>query len=168
MGTIEGNLSERDIELMYEAARVATESRAGGNHPFGALLADKEGNILLEQENEVVSDHNDCAHAETMLLMAASRKYDRDFLQGCTLYTTIEPCAMCTGALYWANVGRLVYALSEEELLALTGSNEENPTFSLPSRDVIDKGQKDIVVVGPISNKELSDRIVKDHIGFWD
>ena len=168
MATIEGKVTKRDIELMYEAARVATESRAGGNHPFGALLTDKDGNILLEQENEVVSEHNDCGHAETMLLMRASKKYERDFLKECTLYTTIEPCAMCTGALYWANVGRLVYALSEEDLLSLTGSNEENPTFSLPSRDVINKGQKDIVVVGPIDDKELRDRIVKDHLGFWD
>ncbi len=168
MATVEGKVTKRDIELMYEAARVATESRAGGNHPFGALLADKDGNILLEQENEVVSEHNDCGHAETMLLMRASKKYERDFLKECTLYTTIEPCAMCTGALYWANVGRLVFALSEEDLLSLTGSNEENPTFSLPSRDVINKGQKDIIVVGPIDDKELSNRIVKDHLGFWD
>lgn len=168
MATIEGTVTKKDIEIMYEAARVATESRKGGNHPFGAILADKDGTILLEQENEVVTDHNDCAHAETALLIRASKKYSRDFLATCTLYTTIEPCAMCTGALYWTNVGRLVYALSEELLLELTGSNEENPTLSLPSREVIDRGQKDIIVVGPIDDKELSDRIVQDHIGFWD
>lgn len=168
MATIEGELTIRDIELVYESARVATESRAGGNHPFGALLADKDGNILLEQENEVVSGHNDCGHAETLLLIRASQKYERDFLKACTLYTTIEPCAMCTGALYWANVGRLVYALSEEDLLSLTGSNEENPTLNLPSRQVIDRGQKDITVVGPIKDEALAQRIVQDHIGFWD
>lgn len=168
MATIEGTVTKKDIEIMYEAARVATESRKGGNHPFGAILADKDGTILLEQENEVVTEHNDCGHAETALLIRASKKYSRDFLATCTLYTTIEPCAMCTGALYWTNVGRLVYALSEELLLELTGSNEENPTLSLPSREVIDRGQKDIIVVGPIDDKELSDRIVQDHIGFWD
>jgi len=168
MATIEGKVTQRDIELMYETARVATESRAGGNHPFGAILADKDGNILLEQENEVVTEHNDCGHAETALLIRASKKYSREFLSTCTLYTTIEPCAMCTGALYWANVGRLVYSLSEEMLLELTGSNPENPTFSLPSREVIDRGQKEIEVVGPIDDKELSARIIQDHIGFWD
>ncbi|NCB03020.1 MAG: nucleoside deaminase [Spirochaetia bacterium] len=168
MATIEGELTIRDIELVYESARVSTESRAGGNHPFGAVLADKDGNILLEQENEVVSGHNDCGHAETALLIRASKKYERDFLKDCTLYTTIEPCAMCTGALYWTNVGRLVYALSEEDLLSLTGSNEENPTLNLPSRQVIDRGQKDITVVGPIKDEALAQRIVQDHIGFWD
>ncbi len=168
MATIEGTLTKRDIEIMYEAARVASESKGEGNHPFGAILADKDGKIVMEQGNEVVTDHNDCAHAETALLIRASKKYSREFLATCTLYTTIEPCAMCTGALYWTNVGRLVFALSEELLLELTGSNEENPTLSLPSREVIDRGQKDIIVVGPIDDKELRERIVQDHIGFWD
>jgi len=75
---------------------------------------------------------------------------------------------MCTGALYWANVRRLVYALTEKTLLELTGSNEENPTFSLPSRDVIDHGQKEITVVGPVDDDALRERIIQDHIGFWD
>lgn len=168
MGTVEGNVSARDIELLYETARIARESRASGNHPFGALLADKEGNILLEQMNTVVTEHNDCGHAETELLIRASKKFERDFLNECTLYTSIEPCAMCTGALYWSNVGRLVYSLSEEQLLSLTGSNPENPTFSLPCREVINKGQKDIEVIGPVSDDELAERIVEDHRGFWD
>ncbi|MDC7245251.1 MAG: nucleoside deaminase [Sphaerochaetaceae bacterium] len=168
MGTVEGTITERDIELLYESAEVATLSRAQGNHPFGALLADREGHILMTQGNEVVTEHNDCGHAETALLFRASKEYSRDFLSECTLYTTIEPCVMCTGALYWANVGRLVYGLTEHTLLELTGSNEENPTFSLPCRSVIDHGQKDIIVVGPVDDKSLRDRILKDHIGFWD
>ena len=168
MGTIEGKVTTRDIELLYEAARIATQSRAEGNHPFGALLADKEGNILLEQGNEVVTEHNDCGHAETALLIRASKAYSREFLAECTLYTTIEPCVMCSGALYWANVRRLVFALTEEKLLELTGSNPENPTFDLPSRQVIDKGQKDIIVVGPVEDNALSERIISDHLGFWD
>jgi tRNA(Arg) A34 adenosine deaminase TadA len=168
MGTIEGKITQRDIELLYRAAEIATQARAGGNHPFGALLADKEGKILLEQGNEVVTDHNDCAHAETALLIRASKAYSREFLSECTLYTTIEPCVMCSGALYWSNVHRLVYALTEETLLELTGSNPENPTFSLPSRTVINHGQKDIVVVGPVEDEMLQERIIKDHRGFWE
>ncbi|MFW5485541.1 MAG: nucleoside deaminase, partial [Spirochaetaceae bacterium JB067] len=122
MGTVEGTITERDIELLYESAEVATLSRAQGNHPFGALLADREGHILMTQGNEVVTEHNDCGHAETALLFRASKEYSRDFLSECTLYTTIEPCVMCTRALYWANVGRLVYGLTEHTLLELTGS----------------------------------------------
>ncbi|PKL11768.1 MAG: tRNA-specific adenosine deaminase [Spirochaetae bacterium HGW-Spirochaetae-8] len=168
MGAISQPYTRRDIELLYETARIATESRDAGNHPFGALLADPQGKILMEKGNEVVSTHNDCGHAETMLLMSASKAYDRAFLATCSLYTSIEPCAMCTGALYWSNVGRLVYALTEERLLEMTGSNPENPTFNLPCRVVLDHGQKDIVVVGPVEDADLEDRIVADHIGFWD
>ena len=168
MGAISQPHTRRDIELLYETARIATESRDGGNHPFGALLADAQGKILMEQGNEVVSTHNDCGHAETMLLMRASKAYDRAFLATCSLYTSIEPCAMCTGALYWSNVGRLVYALTEERLLEMTGSNPENPTFNLPSRVVINHGQKEIVVVGPVDDADLEERIVADHTGFWD
>jgi tRNA(Arg) A34 adenosine deaminase TadA len=168
MAVITEEATEKDIGLLYETARIATESRKVGNHPFGALLADGDCTILMEQPNEVVSTHNDCAHAETMLLMKASQAYDRDFLSGCTLYTSIEPCAMCSGALYWANVGRLVYGLTEHRLLEMTADNPENPTFSLPCREVLERGQKDIVVVGPVEDAELEKRIVEDHKGFWD
>jgi len=168
MGVITQDPTLRDIQLLYETARIATESRAGGNHPFGALLADAQGNILMEQPNNVVTGHNDCGHAETLLLIRASQTYERDFLATCSLYTSIEPCAMCTGALYWANVGRLVYGLTEYTLLELTGDNPENPTFDLPCREVLERGQKAIVVVGPVQDAALENRIVQDHKGFWD
>ncbi|MFA7642693.1 MAG: nucleoside deaminase [Sphaerochaetaceae bacterium] len=158
----------KDIELLYETARIAAQSRRDGNHPFGALLADRDGNILMEQANEVVSTHNDCGHAETMLLMRAAKAYDREFLATCSLYTSVEPCVMCSGALYWANVGRLVYALTESKLLGMTGGNPENPTFDLPCKEVLAHGQKDIVIVGPVDDAALIARIVHDHEGFWD
>lgn len=168
MGFITQEPDQRDIELLFETARIASEARACGNHPFGALLADAQGTILLEQPNEVVTGHNDCAHAETMLLMRASKAYDREFLSSCSLYTSIEPCAMCTGALYWAHVGRLVYGVTESMLLEMTGDNPENPTFDLPCREVLSRGQKHIVVVGPVEDPDLVKRIIADHIGFWD
>ena len=167
MAVISVEPTEMDIKLLFETARIASESRESGNHPFGALLADSEGNILMEQGNEVVADHNDCAHAETLLLFRASRAYDRDYLATCSLYTSVEPCAMCSGALYWSNVGRLVFGLTESLLLEMTGDNPENPTFDLPCRDVLGRGQKDVVVVGPVADPALQQRIVRDHEGFW-
>lgn len=74
---------------------------------------------------------------------------------------------MCTGALYWTNVGRLVYGASEKDLLRFTWDNEENPTFSLSSRDVVAHGQKDIVIEGPVDDEELLKEICRDHIDFW-
>jgi tRNA(Arg) A34 adenosine deaminase TadA len=70
---------------------------------------------------------------------------------------------MCAGAIYWANIGRVVYGLSERRLLSLTGSNAENPTFSLPCREVFERGQRRVEILGPL----LEDEAVKPQEGFW-
>lgn len=167
MGTITAEPTKKDIELLYRTAQIATEARAAGNHPFGALLTDADGTIILEQGNVVKTKLNACGHAETMLLMWASQLYSRNFLATCSLYASVEPCAMCSGALYWTNVGRLVYGISEQQLLAMTKSNPKNPTLDLPCREVFARGQKDIVVIGPIEDAALIKRICKDHAHFW-
>ena len=74
---------------------------------------------------------------------------------------------MCTGALYWTNVGRLVFGATEKDLLKFTGANEENPTFSLSSREVISRGQKEIKIEGPADDEGLLAEICRDHIDFW-
>lgn len=75
---------------------------------------------------------------------------------------------MCTGAIYWGNVGRIVYGISEKKLLELTGSDAENPTFDMPCREIIAKGQKSIEVIGPIADDDLAKEIIKPHIGYWN
>lgn len=141
-------------------------AREAGNTPFGALLVDAEGNIILEQGNIEITEKICTGHAEATLAAKASHEFDKPFLWTCTLYTTAEPCAMCAGAIYWANIGRVVYGITERRLLELTGSNEQNPTFDLPCRDVFARGQKDITVIGPIAEVEVE--AAKVHEGFWD
>ena len=150
---------------LKEANEVAKESVAAGNHPFGAILVGPDGTILLRQGNLEVTENCSIGHAETMLFEKAGHLYDKKFLWDCTMYTTVEPCVMCCGAGYWTNVGTMVYGVSESKLLELTGDNEHNPTFSLPSRDVFAKGQKDITVIGPF--KELEEEIIEPHINYW-
>ena len=168
MAVIDQKLTEKDIELLREAAAEGRKAKAAGNHPFGAVLTDSEGRIILRARNTVTTEHNDCGHAETNLMIAASKKYSREFLEGCSLYTSVEPCAMCSGAAYWTNVRRVVYGISEHQLLELTGDDPENQTFALPCREVFERGQKDIIVAGPAEDKELLDLIVEDHKGFWE
>lgn len=159
--------NQDDIRLLYETVRIAHQAKEKGNHPFGALLADKMGNILLEQEN----DHTEggpAMHAETALMLKAGKLYTPEFLAECSLYTSAEPCVMCTGAMYWTNVRRLVFGITETQLLQLTGSDEQNPTFDLPSDRVLAYGQKDMVVVGPVKDEALIEAIVADHKGFWN
>ena len=154
-----------DIRYLRQAVAVSRRSRDHGNTPFGALLVSSEGEILLEQENIEITESNCTGHAETTLMEKASKLYSKEFLWQCSLYTTAEPCAMCAGAIYWGHVGRVVYGISETRLLALTGDNEQNPTFDLPCREVFARGQKKIEVLGPFP--ELEQEIVAVHEGYW-
>ncbi len=155
-----------DEYYLKRAIEVSKSSRENGNTPFGAILVGPDGEILLEQENIEITTHKCTGHAETALAEAAGLKYSKDFLWKCTLYTSAEPCAMCTGAIYWANIGRIVYAMTEKRLLELTGSNEQNPTFSMPCREILARGQKPISVRGPFPNLEVEAAEV--HKGYWD
>jgi len=132
-----------------------------GHHPFGALLVAPDGEtVLLEQRN--VDSVN---HAEAVLARDAARQYAAEMLWGCTLYTTVEPCAMCAGTQYWAHIGQLVYGLSERRLLQLTGNHAENPTLDLPCREVFARGQKAMQVWGPVADVE--EEIAALHRSFW-
>ena len=154
------------VDHLRRAVEVSRQARANGNTPFGAILVDADGNVLLEQENIEITERICTGHAEATLAARASQQYDKDFLWGTTMYTTAEPCAMCSGATYWANIGRVVYAMTEVRLLELTGSNEQNPTFSLPCRTVFAAGQKDITVLGPFP--EVEQEAADVHQGYWD
>ena len=151
---------------LKRAIEISRESRESGNTPFGALLVDQDGNILMEQQNIEITEKICTGHAEATLAARASHEYSRDFLKNCTLYTTAEPCAMCAGAVYWANIGRVVYGITERRLLELTGSNEQNPTFDLPCREVFARGQRKIEVIGPFP--EVEKDAVRVHEGYWD
>ncbi len=151
-----------DLMFIRAAISVAHKSRENGNHPFGALLVDDNGNILLEAENTVVTEKDCTGHAETNLMREVSRKYERDFLARCTLYTSTEPCPMCSGAIFWGNVRRVVYGLSEKHLYKMIGDNTEEVLY-LPCREVFRRGWKSIEVVGPVLEEEAR----KVHEDFW-
>ena len=70
---------------------------------------------------------------------------------------------MCAGAIYWTGIGRVVFALAEQELLEFTGNDEQNPTLDLPCREVFARGQKRIAVAGPL----LEDEARTVHEKFW-
>jgi len=150
---------------LKRAIEVSRKARAAGNTPFGAILVNSDGEIVLEQQNIEITEKCCTGHAETTLANRASHEFDKNYLWDCTLYTTAEPCCMCAGAIYWANIGQVVYAMTEERLLELTSDNEQNPTFNLPCRDVFARGQKDIKVIGPFPS--LEEEVAEVHMGFW-
>lgn len=154
---------EKDLELIRRTIEIAMRSRAGGNHPFGALLTGPDGEILMEAENTCGTLGDRTGHAERNLMTEASMLYDDSFLATCSMYTSAEPCAMCSGSVYWAGVGRVVYGLSEKALKDLIGPDPENLTMELPCRNVFSAGQRTVEVVGPL----IEDEARPVHEGFW-
>jgi tRNA(Arg) A34 adenosine deaminase TadA len=146
---------------LRQANAIAQAALDAGHHPFGALLVAPDGmTVLLEQGNVDAVNH-----AEAVLARTAAARFSEAYLRGCTLVTTVEPCAMCAGTQYWAGIGRLVFGMSERALLALTGAHPENPTLDLPCREVFARGQKAIDVVGPVA--EVEEEIAALHRSFW-
>ena len=153
---------EQMLRHLRRSNEIAQEVKDAGRHPFGAVLVAADGvTVLMEQGNI-----NTVRHAEIELARNAAEKYSPEFLWGCTLVTNFEPCAMCAGGIYWANIGAIVYGVSEEKLLGITGDHEENMTLNLPCRTVIGSGQKDIRIDGPF--EEVEAETIKLHEGIWD
>ncbi len=150
-------------QLLLQAIEIARDARAHGNHPFGALLADLDGRVLLTAENTVVTTHDATGHAETNLVRTATVAYAPEELADTTLYTSTEPCAMCAGAIYWSGITTVIYALAETTLHELTGNDPKNPTLALPCRAVFDAGRRHITVAGPFNLAEAR----QVHAGFW-
>ena len=97
------------LDLAVEQARLAREA---GNHPFGAVLADADGMVVLSAQNTVVTDSDVTGHAESNLVRLASQTLGRD-LRGYSLYTSTEPCAMCAGAMVLARLDALVFGADD-------------------------------------------------------
>jgi tRNA(Arg) A34 adenosine deaminase TadA len=159
-----GCTNAHDDDLLRRTFAVAKRAQDHGMHPFGALLAGPDCDVLREQENGYMPDRDMTAHAERLLASAASKKYRPKQLALCTMYMSAEPCAMCAGAIYWAGIGRIVYGLSEKRLKEITGNHAENPTLELPCRAVFAAGQRKVEVIGPL----LEDEAAALHAGAWD
>lgn len=157
-------VSVQDLGYLRRAIELAAEARAGGRHPFGSLIVDGRGEVVVEARNNAVLPMGDpTQHAELVACKEVAPLLSLEELAGCTLYTSTEPCAMCAGAIYWTGIGRVVYALPEQGLMRYTGSHEENPTLDLPCREVFARGQRPVAVAGPA----LEDEAGAVHEGFW-
>ena len=152
---------EQVTRHLRRANEVARYAMSQGRHPFGAILVAPDGETVLAEQGNVDTVN----HAESTLARNAAASLAPDYLWQCTLVTTVEPCAMCAGTQYWANIGRLVYGMTERRLLQLTGSHTENPTMDMPCRSVFAAGQKPVEVVGPVAAMEAE--IAALHQSFW-
>jgi tRNA(Arg) A34 adenosine deaminase TadA len=156
-------ISPTDEQHLARAIAVARAARAGGNHPFGAILV-TAGGTVLEGRNSVVTGNDPTGHAETNLVRLAGALLSQTELRSSTLYTSTEPCAMCAGAIYWAGIGRVAYALPEQALGAMVPEQDGEATLDLPCREVFARGGDTVLVAGPA----LIEAAAEVHRGFWD
>ena len=143
-------------DLLRAALAVAKRSLDKGNLPFGCLLADPSGTILEEGENTVVTDNDPIAHCEINLVHRLAGKYEPAFLNTCTLYASTEPCPMCTGAIYWSGIGRIVYALGKDQYHRISGTTNPHYVFDLPARELLQSGGRRVEVTGPALEEEAA------------
>ena len=103
-----------DAAFMARAMELARAAAEAGEAPIGAVIVDPEsGEIVAEAHNAPIAEHDPTAHAEIRALRAAARARGNYRLTGLTLYVTLEPCAMCAGAISHARIGRVVYGASD-------------------------------------------------------
>lgn len=129
---------------MALAIAASRQARAAGDNPFGATLVSPQGQILLTSRNTQNTTGDCTAHAELVLVREATAQLGADSLRGATVYASGEPCAMCSGAMFWAGISRVVFAASTQDIGDALGGP------SLPARcaDILHAAEPRVTVQG--------------------
>mmetsp|Transcript_69086 Transcript_69086/g.131805 ORF Transcript_69086/g.131805 Transcript_69086/m.131805 type:complete len:536 (+) Transcript_69086:41-1648(+) len=143
---------------MRRAIDLSRSAVSKGNRPFGAVLVDEKGNIVLEAENRVASSGGDVtAHAETELVRKMCASIPGPKRATCTLYTSTEPCVMCAGSIFWSGVGKVVYACSASAMADIAGKGGwDIPNF-------LSESPRKIAIEGPF----LQEEALAVHRSYW-
>jgi len=117
-------ITAADHEPMRQAIEASREAVAEGNMPFGATLVSPEGSLLWTARNNQITRGDCTGHAELVLVREATAKLGADALRGGTVYASGEPCAMCSGAMFWAGIRRVVFAASQQDIIDALGGEQ--------------------------------------------
>lgn len=145
-----------DERHLRDALAHAHGARTEGNHPFGAVIV-VDGAAIARARNSVVTGRDATAHAEMNALRVVATA-PPEHLARATLYASTEPCVMCSGAIYWVGIGRVVYGCSAGALARLAGES-----LLVPCRTIFARGAREVAVIGPL----LEDEATAAHRGFW-
>ncbi|MFD6876341.1 MULTISPECIES: nucleoside deaminase [unclassified Streptomyces] len=121
-------ITTADEELLRRAIDIAAHAVTLGDAPYGSLLAGPDGTVLAEAHNTVRRDNDISAHPELKLAVWAARELGPQAAARTTMYTSCEPCGMCAGGIVRSGLGRVVYALSTEQLIELNPQSGAWPT----------------------------------------
>lgn len=161
--TTAATLNERDGAYLRQAIGWARVARERGNRPFGAVVIADDGRVLAEAWCNT-GETGDCTgHAETNAVRQLSPVVDRETLSRATLYSSAEPCVMCAGAIFWSNIGRVVFGIDAVSLRVFRGERAEQRDAELSCRDVFAASPHRIECIGP----SLLDEASEPHRGFW-
>ena len=159
----EVTLDARDGRYLRQAIAWSRVARDRGNRPFGAVVVADDGRVLAEAWCNT-SETGDCTgHAETNAVRQLSPVVDRETLSRATLYSSAEPCVMCAGAIYWSNIGRVVYGIDAVRLRVFRGERLDQRDAELSCRDVFDASPRAIDCLGPALIAQAS----ASHQGGW-
>lgn len=141
--------SALDLEWMRLAIEASAKAVRAGDMPFGAALA--KGDALLHVAGNDQNTARDLTgHAEVALLRQAAARHGKGALAGATVYASGEPCAMCTGALFWAGVARVVFAASTPDIIAILGG----AALPIGTAEVLVGASPAVRVEGPLLRDE--------------
>jgi len=137
-----------DVRFLREAIKESKKSRDQGNDPFGAVLVNG-GKIVARSGDISVKLSDPTHHAELHLISTYCRKNKIFSLEGYTLYTSTEPCIMCSGAIHWSRISKVVFGVSQETLKTTSGGNRK------PScKQLLSYGGQQRIVIGPLLEDE--------------
>ena len=148
----------KDQEFMKRAIELSKLAVEHGNEPFGAVLV-KDDQIVFENENQIHTASDPTFHAELGLIRRFCSQEKVDDLHEYTLYTSCEPCFMCSGAMVWSKLGRMVYAASNKDLEATM--NKEGCNCSQITFDEMHRGPK--VTAGVLRDESV--KVLKTYFG---
>ena len=108
--------TDKDQYFMQRAIELAEKGmNSGAGGPFGAVVVNSAGEIVGEGHNQVTTSNDPTAHAEVVAIRNACKNLNDFQLEGCTIYTSCEPCPMCLGAIYWARPARIIFGCSRQD-----------------------------------------------------
>ncbi|MBD1839845.1 nucleoside deaminase [Coleofasciculus sp. FACHB-64] len=128
--------------------KIALEEAKLGDAPYGAVIV-KDNQVIIKAHNTVETDNDPTAHAELNAIRCLTKEIKNPSLEGYTLYTTCEPCPMCTTACIWAGISEIIFGASIQDLI-----EAGVPQLDLSSEEIIKKGSKRIKVTKGILKEE--------------
>lgn len=145
-----------DIDYLNRATALAEEAFARGDDGFASILVGPDGEIVMEESNRAATRKNPLLHDTILLVGEAAQKFDRDFLEKCTIYAVMEPCVMCTAAAFWAGIPHVKFAMSEKELGEILPGG-----LAISSTEFASRSPVPMTSVGPFPEAEGAYKIVR-------